>query len=180
MGESEWEEKLGGEDLHPDAGHAQTRATHPSRSHAPHSHPPARANAARNSAPRERLSPPGAVTEVGGLNVEVSSRPRPPPLHACVPATHSCPTRTEFPGSLPAAQQTPQAQPQPQESLGDEVGLGDSQRFKVFAAGNQTRTRSPTWEAFGVEPREEKAVAVTVVCCCLWFIKQLRNGLFGI
>lgn len=162
----------------PDAGHAQTRATHPSSSHAPHSHPPTRANAARNSAPRERLSPPGAATEVGGLNVEVSSRPRPPPLHACVPATHSCPPRTEFPGSLPAAQQTPQAQPQPRESLRDEVGLGDSQRFKVLAAGNQTRT--PVQLGKPLVWRRGRDVAVTVVCCCLWFIKQLRNGLFGI
>lgn len=52
MGESEGEEKARAEELHPDPGHAHTRATHPSGSHAPHSHLPTGASAARNSALR--------------------------------------------------------------------------------------------------------------------------------
>lgn len=65
MGESEGEEKPGGEERRPDSGRAHTGITHPSGSHKPHGHPPTRANAARNSATREQLSFPGAATKMG-------------------------------------------------------------------------------------------------------------------
>lgn len=65
MGESEGEEKPGGEERRPDSGRAHTGITHPSGSHKPHGHPPTRANAAPNSATREQLSFPGAATKMG-------------------------------------------------------------------------------------------------------------------
>lgn len=65
MGESEGEEKPGGEELHPNSGRAHTEITHPSRSHKPNGHPPTTANATRNSAMREQLSPPRAATKMG-------------------------------------------------------------------------------------------------------------------
>ncbi|KAI5278808.1 Teneurin-4 [Manis pentadactyla] len=72
MGESEWEEKPGGEELHPDSGHAHTKATHPGSSHAALDRPPTRANAARNSAPREQSSSPGPRREWGFKRGRVS------------------------------------------------------------------------------------------------------------
>lgn len=66
MRPSEGVEKPGGEELHPDAGRARAPGPRiPAGSHAPHGHPGTGAKAARNSAARVQLSPPGPRRKQG-------------------------------------------------------------------------------------------------------------------
>lgn len=107
MGASEWEEKPGGEELYPDAGHAQTGATHPSSSHAPHRHPPTGANGAEFTSARAWESSRGQQPKWGGGWFKRGSEFLDSPTSAaCLrPRNALSPTQdpiSRFPSSCPA------------------------------------------------------------------------------
>lgn len=81
---------------------------------------------------------------------------------ACVPAMRSHLPRTQFPGSLPFAQQTRLLQPLPQGSLGNCVPPRDPTAASVCGQDPTAATvRSATWKALMWRGGEKAFVGAT-------------------
>lgn len=109
MRDGEWEGKPGGEELRPEAGHAQTGATHPSGSHAPPA-PLARSRCCAALGGARASESSGGSNRDGGWSKRGRGFASSPTSAARLrPSNALLTTRTPFPGSLRVRPHSPGA-----------------------------------------------------------------------